>query len=101
MITTFHDSRPTYGNTINTTQRTTWNGDESTIGAPVEEPEYGAGDPERILALVPGSGFQSSRKRGSEEEEKKGLTQVSSVPEAHSRVRTHHHPSFSVDSALR
>ncbi|KAJ5562498.1 Integral membrane protein [Penicillium sp. DV-2018c] len=105
MITTFRGSRPTYGNTINTTQRTTWNGDESTIGAPVDEPEYGAGDPERILALVPGSVVKPNRKRGSEEEEKRaltqGLTQVTSVPETQSRVRTTHNPSFSVDSALR
>ncbi|KAJ6155393.1 hypothetical protein N7470_005959 [Penicillium chermesinum] len=41
----------------------TWN-DESMGGAPGEEPEYGAGDPERVLSLSP-SGFRWGAKRWS------------------------------------
>lgn len=44
-----------------------WN-DESTLGAPGEDPEYGAGDPERVLALAPASGFKNGDKPWANEE---------------------------------
>ncbi|CAI7627029.1 unnamed protein product [Penicillium glandicola] len=78
MISTFNASRPTRGDT--TQRNSDWNGDQSTLGAPAEEHEYGAGDPERVLALVPGTGLRSSLKRWTREEEKK-LAQISSVPQ--------------------
>lgn len=53
------------------TQQTTWN-DESTIGAPGEDPEYGAGDPERVLSLVPG-GFCWGTKRWSKVDKTSGI----------------------------
>lgn len=100
MISTFNGSRPTYGDT--TRRNSTWNGDGSTIGAPGEEAEYGAGDPERVLALVPGTGFKSPRKPETEEE-KKALTQMSSFPETHPHYHSHgplpHHASHPSDSS--
>ncbi|KAJ6110336.1 Integral membrane protein [Penicillium sp. IBT 16267x] len=52
-------------------RNTTWN-DESTLGAPSEDPGYGAGDPERILELVP-SGAAKYGRRWSKEDKDKGL----------------------------
>ncbi|KAJ5836416.1 hypothetical protein N7447_002442 [Penicillium robsamsonii] len=76
MISTFNASRPTRGDT--TQRNSDWNGDASTLGAPGEEHEYGAGDPERVLALVPGTGIRSSFKRWTREEEKK-LTHIAAI----------------------
>ncbi|KAJ5794710.1 hypothetical protein N7457_001309 [Penicillium paradoxum] len=93
MISTFNSSRPTDGDT--TQRSSTWNGDGSTIGAPCDEPEYGAGDPERVLDLARGTGFKPGQNPETEEE-KKCLTQISSVPEPHPHALTHHnsaHPS--------
>lgn len=92
MITTFDASSPTYDDT--TQRNSTWKGDESTIGAPGEDPEYGAGDPERVLALAPGGRFKSAQKRFSQEEEK-GLSQVHSVPP---NIQTYHRAAPSADS---
>lgn len=89
MITTFNGSRPACGET--TRRNSTWNGDASTLGAPGEEPEYGAGDPERILALVPGTGSKPDRSCENEEEETKALTQISLVPGPHAHVLTRDH----------
>ncbi|CAI7578373.1 unnamed protein product [Penicillium crustosum] len=77
MVSTFNASRPTRGDT--TQRNSDWNDNASTLGAPGEEHEYGAGDPERVLALVPETGFRSSLKRWTREEEKK-LAQITSVP---------------------
>lgn len=50
-MSTFSGSKPTQRNTgISKGRSVTWN-DESTLGAPCEDPEYGAGDPERVLEL--------------------------------------------------
>lgn len=77
MVSTFNASRPTRGDT--TQRNSDWNDNASTLGTPGEEHEYGAGDPERVLALGPGTGFRSSLKRWTREEEKK-LAQITSVP---------------------
>jgi hypothetical protein len=77
MVSTFNASRPTRGDT--TQRNSDWNGDASTLGPHGEEHEYGAGDPERVLALVPGTGFRSSSKRWTREEEKK-LARIAFVP---------------------
>ncbi|OQE26018.1 hypothetical protein PENFLA_c007G09300 [Penicillium flavigenum] len=82
MVSTFNASRPTRGDT--TRRNSDWNGDASTLGAHGEEHEYGAGDPERVLALVPGTGFRSSIKRWTREEEKK-LARIAFVPEPRDR----------------
>ncbi|CAP98684.1 Pc22g13960 [Penicillium rubens Wisconsin 54-1255] len=82
MVSTFNASRPTRGDT--TQRNSDWNGDASTLGAHGEEHEYGAGDPERVLALVPGTGFRSSIKRWTREEEKK-LARIAFVPEPRDR----------------
>ncbi|KAJ5099574.1 hypothetical protein N7532_006575 [Penicillium argentinense] len=55
LISTLSGNR--YGTGQSTTRRGTWN-DESTIGAPGEDPEYGAGDPKRILSLAPSGGLK-------------------------------------------
>lgn len=53
LLSTLNGSRRYGSGHVSTTQRTTtWN-DDSTLGAPGEDPEYGAGDPERVLELVP------------------------------------------------
>jgi hypothetical protein len=98
-MTTFSASRPSYGDT--TQRNSTWNGDGSTLGAPGEDPEYGAGDPERVLELVPGSGVGNGHDHGHghaknwSQEEKEGLTQISSVP---GPLGSGHHTSPSSDS---
>lgn len=62
LMSSFSGSRPTYGSGPMSTHRSgNWK-DESTLGAPGEDPEYGAGDPEHVLALVPGGGFQYGEK---------------------------------------
>ncbi|CAG8131748.1 unnamed protein product [Penicillium olsonii] len=92
MITTFSASRPTHDDT---TQRiSTWNGDGSTLGAPGEDPEYGAGDPERILELVPGREYKSTQAEVSEHV--KGMTQVNPMPAP--QIRSNHRVNYSTDS---
>jgi hypothetical protein len=54
-MSTFNGSKPTQG--VSNERSVTWN-DESTLGAPCEDPEYGAGDPERILELSAGNNLQ-------------------------------------------
>jgi hypothetical protein len=97
-MTTFSASRPSYGDT--TRRNSTWNGDGSTLGAPGEDPEYGAGDPERVLELVPGNGFSNGHGHGKSwsQEEKKWLTQISSLPGPHGPVHYATPSSESVDS---
>ncbi|KAK9859080.1 hypothetical protein MYU51_016067 [Penicillium brevicompactum] len=93
MITTFSASRPTESET---TQRiSTWNGDETTLGAPGEDPEYGAGDPERILELDTVSGFKSSHD-GTPREQEMGMTQVNAFV-AH-RTQSNHRITHSTES---
>ncbi|KUM65522.1 hypothetical protein ACN42_g1566 [Penicillium freii] len=89
MISTFNASRPARGDT--TQRNSDWNDNASTLGPPGEEHEYGAGDPERVLALVPGTGFRSSLKRWTREEEKK-LAQINSVPGPRPKRVTHPRP---------
>ncbi|KAJ5182901.1 hypothetical protein N7492_000517 [Penicillium capsulatum] len=68
LLSTFSGSRGGYGTgRISGQQSGQWN-DESTIGAPGEDPEYGAGDPERVLALVPAAGFKNGDKHWSKDE---------------------------------
>ncbi|CAG8895691.1 unnamed protein product [Penicillium egyptiacum] len=97
MVSTFNASRPTRGDT--TQRNSDWNGDASTLGAPGEEHEYGAGDPERVLALVPGTGFRPSIKRWTREEEKK-LARIAFVPEPRSRPNLTHPRPLPADSAV-
>lgn len=89
MVSTFNASRLTRGDT--TQRNSEWNGDASTLGTAGEEHEYGAGDPERVLALAPGTGFRSSIKHWTREEEKK-LAQIASVHAPLSRPNTLTHP---------
>ncbi|KAJ5796903.1 uncharacterized protein N7518_005443 [Penicillium psychrosexuale] len=89
MVSTFNASRPARGDT--TRRNSDWNCDASTLGAPGEEHEYGAGDPERVLALVPRTSFRSSIKRWTREEDKK-LTRIISAPRPLSRPNTLTHP---------
>ena len=98
MMTTFSASRPSYGDT--TQRNSNWNGDGSTLDLPGEDPEYGAGDPERVLELVPGNGFSNDHGRGKSwsEEEKKEWAQIYSLPEPHGPVHHATPSSESVDS---
>ncbi|KAJ5609503.1 hypothetical protein N7528_010070 [Penicillium herquei] len=55
LLSSLNGSRRFSTEPVSTVQRTTtWN-DESTLGTSGEYPEYGAGDPERVLELVPTS----------------------------------------------
>ncbi|KAJ6022078.1 hypothetical protein N7540_007582, partial [Penicillium herquei] len=55
LLSSLNGSRRFPSGPVSTVPRTTtWN-DESTLGASGEYPEYGAGDPERVLELVPAS----------------------------------------------
>ncbi|KAJ5109346.1 hypothetical protein N7456_006021 [Penicillium angulare] len=87
---------------MSTTQRTTtWN-DESTLGAPGEDPEYGAGDPERVLELV-STGHLKYGKRWSKDSKVHGLgvpdiTEVAELtrqPEEHDFDHGHHQHNIS------
>ncbi|KAJ5524625.1 hypothetical protein N7494_011275 [Penicillium frequentans] len=72
LLSTLNGSRrQKSGHSSNSRRTTTWN-DESTLGAPGEDHEYGAGDPERILELVP-SGAAKYVRRWSKEDNIKGL----------------------------
>lgn len=71
LLSTLSGSRRNTSAQVITTQQTTWN-DESTIGAPCEEPEYGAGDPERVLSLSP-TGFRWGTKRWSKTDKTSGI----------------------------
>lgn len=51
-MSTFTGSKPTQGTTGISNAHSVIGNDESTLGAPCEDPEYGAGDPERVLELV-------------------------------------------------
>lgn len=55
LISTLSGNR--YGTGQSTTRRGTWN-DESTIGAPGEDPEYGAGESGRVLSFGPSGGLK-------------------------------------------
>ncbi|KAJ5947522.1 hypothetical protein N7466_000537 [Penicillium verhagenii] len=78
---------------LSTSRRTTtWN-DESTLGAPGEDVEYGVGDPERILELVP-SGADSYGRRWSREEKVVGLGVPGVVEVAGPRDREYGHQAL-------
>jgi hypothetical protein len=89
MISTFNASRTTRGDT--TQRNSDWNGDASTLGAQCEEHEYGAGDPERVLALP--TGLRSSLKRWTreevKEEEKKKLAQIATISQPPPNMTMH------------
>lgn len=76
LMSSFSGNRPTYGSGHRSTHRSGhW--DESTIGAPGDDPEVvGAGDPERVLALVPGKSLRKSM-----QSEKNQITKTTSVTE--------------------
>lgn len=93
MVTTFSGSGPTQSEV---TQRiSTWNGDESTLGAPCEDPEYGAGDPERVLELVASGGYKSPHV-GEAREQNETITQVNYIPAQ--RILSNHRVTHSTDS---
>ncbi|KAJ5573841.1 Integral membrane protein [Penicillium hispanicum] len=93
LLSTFSKNRGTYGSGPMSTRRSgNWH-DESTfvaLGAPGEDHEYGAGDPERILALESGENFKYGGKRWSGGE-KDQIMQNSSVTEL--TEQRHHYTS--------
>ncbi|KAJ5775559.1 uncharacterized protein N7511_000570 [Penicillium nucicola] len=103
MMTTFSASRPSYGDTAH--HNSTWNGDDSTLGAPGDDPEYGSGDPERVLELGPGADFRNEHGHvhgtSWSQEEKKGFTQISSISDPNGPSHQASHSSDSVDSMRR
>lgn len=81
LMSHFSGNQGTYGTGGMSTHRS-GNWDEATLGAPGEDPEYGAGDPERVLALVPGGGFQYGGKAWKGGEKNLGqITKTTSVTE--------------------
>ncbi|CAL5871356.1 uncharacterized protein PFLUO_LOCUS5606 [Penicillium psychrofluorescens] len=62
MMSSFNGSQPTYDSHRMSTRHISgqWHGDAS-LGAPAEDPEYGAGDPERLLTLTPSGNFNHGR----------------------------------------
>lgn len=72
----FSGNQPSYGTGDLTTHRS-GNWDEATLGAPAEDPEYGAGDPKRALALVPSHQFRYG--------EKGRITKTTSITEVSER----------------
>ncbi|CEJ60339.1 hypothetical protein PMG11_08916 [Penicillium brasilianum] len=87
LLSTFHGSKPTQNTTgISNVRTVPWN--ESTLGAPCEDPEYGAGDPERVLELTSGDNLQStSRSRA----EKHQMADDISVTELMGHQHQHRH----------
>lgn len=62
LMSSFNGTHPTYGTGRRSTHRSA-NWDESTLGAPGEDPEVAAADdPDRVLALVPGKKSMQSGK---------------------------------------
>lgn len=79
----FSGNRPTTYETGAISTHRSGNWDEATLGAPGEDPEYGAGNPEHVLALVPGGGFQYGGKalRDGEEKNFNRITMTTSLTE--------------------
>lgn len=101
LMSHFSGNRATYGTGGMSTHRSR-NWDESTLGAPAEDPEYGAGDPERVLALVPGGGFRYGGKgwKG----DKNHITKTTSITEvsehqSQEQIHTEHQASSSESSS--
>lgn len=83
-MSTFSGSKPTQGNTgVSNARSITWN-DESTLGAPCEDPEYGAGDPERVLELSSQCGSRCLA-------EKNHMVDDTSIAELMKHQRRHQH----------
>lgn len=95
LMSQFSGNGPTYGTGMSTHRSGNW--DEATLGAPAEDPEYGANDPDRVLAMVPGGGFQYGGK--SWKGEKNQITKTTSITEVsehqHSPGREQQHASSS------
>ncbi|KAJ5831919.1 Integral membrane protein [Penicillium riverlandense] len=81
MATSFNDSQPTYDSHRMSTRHISgqWHGDLS-LGAPAEDPEYGAGDPERLLTLTPSSNYNYGRSSWYKDEKRRD-TKMSIVHE--------------------
>ncbi|KAJ5759854.1 hypothetical protein N7520_007010 [Penicillium odoratum] len=75
LLSTLEGSRRNGTEHVSTKRQTmTWN-DGSTLGAPGDDIEYGAGDPERVLELVP-SGAGKHGRRWVQEEKIDGITEI-------------------------
>lgn len=83
-MSTFSGSKPTQGITgVSNGCSVTWN-DESTLGAPCEDPEYGAGDPGRVLELSSQCGSKSLA-------EKNQMADATSITGLMKHQRRHQH----------
>ncbi|CAI7669553.1 unnamed protein product [Penicillium pancosmium] len=88
LISTLSGNR--YGTGQSTTRRGTWN-DQSTIGAPVEDPECGSGDPERVLSFGPSGGLKYGEAVGAKDDKLQVIDP--SVINELSELRHQHTPS--------
>ncbi|KAJ5176784.1 uncharacterized protein N7482_002661 [Penicillium canariense] len=92
LISTFSGNQPTNGSGgVSNGRSVNWN-DESTLGAPAEDPEYGAGDPERVLELSSGDDFRFSGKSMAEKHQMADATSVTEL------TQNQHHHAYSTDS---
>lgn len=95
-MSTFTGSKPTQGTTgISNAHSVTWN-DESTLGAPCEDPEYGAGDPERVLALSSAGNLQYA---GKSLVEKHQMDDGTSIMELMKQRQHQHRHQYSISTA--
>lgn len=96
LMSHFSDNGQAYGADMSTRRSGNW--DEATLGAPAEDPEYGATESERVLAMVPGGGFQYKG-------EKNQITKTTSITEVsehqHSLEREQQGSSSESSSPLR
>ncbi|KAJ5906745.1 uncharacterized protein N7473_003661 [Penicillium subrubescens] len=96
LMSTFTGSKPTNGTTgISNANSVTWN-DESTLGAPCEDPEYGAGDPERVLELSSGGKVQYA---GNFLVEKNYIADDTSITELMKQRQRQHQHQYSLSTA--
>ncbi|GLI74924.1 hypothetical protein PoHVEF18_003173 [Penicillium ochrochloron] len=97
LISTFTGSKPTQGTTtgFSNAHSVTWN-DESTLGAPCEDPEYGAGDPERVLELSSGGNLQYA---GKSLVEKNQVDDDTSITELMKQRQHQHRHQYSLSTA--
>lgn len=94
---TLTGSKPTNGTTgISNANTVAWN-DESTLGAPCEDPEYGAGDAERVLELSSGENLQYARKTMVEKNQMEDDTSITELMKQRQHQHQHQY-SFSTSS---
>ncbi|KAJ5620903.1 hypothetical protein N7510_004887 [Penicillium lagena] len=98
MTASFFDSQPTYDSHSMSVRHISgqWH-DDASLGAPAEDPEYGAGDPERLLTLTPSRNFNCGRSSWYKDEKSRDTK----MPVVHEQRDDNHSASSDLSSSPR